>query len=848
MPNSTFFKINFLLAACLFAQALGAKNGAFTLLDAAPILECPANLTTPPPPITPTVSGMGVACPGSTFIYSASAVAAVSRWTAPAGSLINGVAANHLDLIGADGWEVTVTFGSTAGQVCCALSNDGTTFSAPGCRAVNVFVQPPTTLPIVSVCHEDVPYFLPWGTPVTTSGLYQTTLTTWYGCDSVVRQQVIVRQAIIKNLSPVSVCGNGCITVAGEQICQPGVFQVVAQSWQGCDSTIVGSLIQLSPGTTISPANPSISCATGTVVLTANANQPASFVWKNANWQTVGTDKALSVSQAGTYHLIGSSLSGGTICSDTATTTVTGTSAGPTVSINASPSTVFNCVTTQITLTANSPNPNVVYSWAGPGGFATIQKNVIATQPGTYMVVATDPVNGCTATASITLTTNAVFPSVTCGNTLQLTCNQPLLKLANCNFAPSSGTTIKWAGPNIRPGDETLEQPTIAAGGVYTVTITNNASQCSSVATVTVPEPTGFPAANAGADFAVSCAADTFQLNGSGSASGPGVNYLWQGPGIVAGTETQVKANATQKGVFTLIVTENGCSRADFVRVSEGPSAIHALATANPKLTCATASGIFLSANGSAGTVPGSKITTHWAGPGIDAQNENLPNPQITVPGLYTLTIKDFGGSCVDTAQVFVAPDPAMPTASAGPDRKLDANSLPVVLDGSGSSSGPFFSYRWTGPGITAANSFLQSPAVNVAGTYWLRVRNKVNGCVAYDRALVLPFSFAPDDSDERAGRFVNPEKVGIDKSDDSPSIFPNPNNGQFYLNLPENWAGETLRLRIFKPDGRLIFEKNLPCAPGEILPVETLGAASGLCWVEVLSAAGRVVLPIVFN
>jgi hypothetical protein len=367
----------------------------------------------PDPPAE--ILGLNHVCPGATAFYSIvpSTGAAFYIWSLPNGAFIDGSTQNPDTIDAPDGWDAYIQFASAGGQVCVSAgSADGV--SAPTCMTVTNTPIPPTILPNVIICAEEAPYFLPWGDLVYNTGTYSHTLTSWLGCDSVIKQSVKILQPIVKNLAPFYACPGTCIYIAGEEICDDGLFQVVATSYLGCDSLIVGQLLHVAVNAAISPANPGLNCMNGTAVLTATqqANN-ATYTWKNSQWQTLGTAQNITVNTAGTYHLIVSNILGPVTCRDTASVTVSGFLGVPVVTIQQLPPAVPDCNNPQTILSASSNIPGVVYSWAAPFGFNSFLQNPIVTQSGTYTVTVTATATGCTGTASTTVISENQYESTT---------------------------------------------------------------------------------------------------------------------------------------------------------------------------------------------------------------------------------------------------------------------------------------------------------------------------------------------------------------------------------------------------------------------------------------------------
>ena len=81
--------------------------------------------------------------------------------------------------------------------------------------------------------------------------------------------------------------------------------------------------------------------------------------------------------------------------------------------------------------------------------------------------------------------------------------------------------------------------------------------------------------------------------------------------------------------------------------------------------------------------------------------------------------------------RVVVTQNIQTPVADAGPDTTIGCFSNGVLLNGSNSSTGPNFSYTWSGPGGFFSSELV--PTTFLAGTYTLTVLNIDNGCVSND-------------------------------------------------------------------------------------------------------------------
>jgi len=156
----------------------------------------------------------------------------------------------------------------------------------------------------------------------------------------------------------------------------------------------------------------------------------------------------------------------------------------------------------------------------------------------------------------------------------------------------------------------------------------NPANGCSRTATATVIPNSSLPVAGAGADQNITCQQSSVTLNGTASGSGP-LQYLWTGPGITPANQNQLTPTVTMGGTYTLNVldTSSGCSATDVVQITELVSLPTANAGTDGVLNCGILSVIL---NGVASS-QGANFTAQWSGPGINAGNQNVYSPQVTL-------------------------------------------------------------------------------------------------------------------------------------------------------------------------------------------------------------------------
>ena len=693
----------------------------------------------PPAPSQPAVpQGPIKVCPGAEVVYTIPPVAGIGyyNWTTPAGSQING-GTNNVTLPAPDGNTITVTFGNAGGNVCVRVGN---ACSTPLISCLSVINQPipPTVKPDVVVCFEDLPYIwdeqpyqsvsLP-GTYTLSSDPYDSYL----GCDSVIKQKIIIKQQIKTNIGTQYVCAGSCLTINGNPYCATGgPFQEILESFQGCDSVVQFSIISVPSNAVIGPVQ-TIDC--NNPVLTLNSSGSTSgpsvtYSWTNAAWTQVGNQPTYPATMGGTYNLIVTNTFGPVSCKDTATTTVTANTTPPGVNITGGN---LTCTASTVMLQASSPTGGVNYVWSGPG-ITPANKNLqnpVVNQIGNYSVTVTNPANGCTSTAMTTVSGDITPPTITAtGGTI--TCTLPNFTITTVTNAPTA--SYNWSGPGINAGNQGAANPAVSVPGPYNVTITNTINGCTSTATATVLQDIAVPTANAGADQTISCQQTSVTLNGSGNAAGAPIQFGWTGAGINAGNQNIPNPNVNQADTYILTVTNttNGCFKKDTVVVNSSIVAPSVNAGVDKTLTCAVISVTI----GGAGSSQGANFTATWTGPGITPANQNLYTPMVAQPGQYILTITNTTTGCISKDTVQVNLNNTAPTANAGADNVLTCSSPNgITLTGSGTPAN--ITFLWSGQGIGGNNATLQNPTVTVPDTYTLQVTDPVNGCTATDQVVV---------------------------------------------------------------------------------------------------------------
>lgn len=378
----------------------------------------------------------------------------------------------------------------------------------------------------------------------------------------------------------------------------------------------------------------------------------------------------------------------------------------------------ITCAQPSVTLNGSGAPAGVTFAWSGPNGYTSSFQNPVVNVPGTYILTVTKPVNGCTATSSITVASNTTPPIASATVNGILTCIVNSVQLTGIG-SPAS-VTFSWTGP--LGFISNLQNPVAFTAGTYVLTVKNPVNGCTATASVVVNSNTALPGVTATGGVKT-CANPSVTLHATSNT--PGVTYAWSGSGGFF--STQQNPVVSQTGAYSVTVTNpvNGCVSAATVVVTQNvtpPNVVAVTAT----VTCNNPSPQIVASSQTSGA------TFSWTGP--NGFTSNIHNPHVSIGGTYTVTATSPANGCTSFINVFVSENTTPPFVYAGDDRSLNCNFTSVLANPIGTSSGNNFTYKWTtwdGHIVTGANSLYAR--FDSVGHYTLTVKNTWNGCTAVD-------------------------------------------------------------------------------------------------------------------
>jgi gliding motility-associated-like protein len=306
------------------------------------------------------------------------------------------------------------------------------------------------------------------------------------------------------------------------------------------------------------------------------------------------------------------------------------------------------------------------YLWSGPGitpANATLRQPQV-NAPGAYQLVVTDVLYGCQSVqTSVNVADLTALPAISVAALDTLDCVTPSIVISGNGSATGANFAYQWlnAAGVVIPGANQLNY-TAAQPGQYRLRVINTYSGCVSVLPVSVAQDIALPIAEAGTTRHLNCIITADALDGSGSASGPGMAYLWTSVGgnIVSGS-TGIAPVINRPGLYVLRVTNqrNGCVSSDSVTVTQDIAVPTAVAGQDQEIDCLHPT---VQINGT-GSSTGAIMRYEWLRNGSTAVISNALALDVATPGTYTLRVVNTQNGCSAADLVIVAENPERPRA-----------------------------------------------------------------------------------------------------------------------------------------------------------------------------------------
>jgi gliding motility-associated-like protein len=401
-------------------------------------------------------------------------------------------------------------------------------------------------------------------------------------------------------------------------------------------------------------------------------------------WSTQDTTAAITVRTAGTYIVTITDRNG---CQTTDQKSVD-LLPSPKVQLNGLP---YFCEGASTVLEAEVDGGD--FEWTD--GQTT--NTITVTEPGNYGVFVRSS-NGCTVVEQVTVE-EFKNPTPEISGLPQICSDEEALLDAGSGYVRYS-----WSTGSLEP---TI---TVAEAGTYSVIVTDT-SGCQGEATYNlrvnaIPEPIISGKGEI-------CPDEMIALGTEQSY----VSYEWSN----GSQDSTIEVN--ESGFYSVqVIDENGCEGMGNFNVREG--AVPVIDLQGDSVLCEGGQ-VQMGVGGGFATI---RWSTGEGGTSID----------IFEPGVYTVTVTN-EAECLQLKS-FNIRQVARPVANAGPDLQADCTEPALALNSSGSSIGPEFLYRWTGPDIDEENQNQTQPLVNVSGRYRLVIEDTINGCISPSDEVLVNF------------------------------------------------------------------------------------------------------------
>lgn len=391
---------------------------------------------------------------------------------------------------------------------------------------------------------------------------------------------------------------------------------------------------------------------------------------------------------------------------------------------------VLNCINANVNLlgTTSSQGPEISYQWTYLDQHTNIATAASAAVdlPGNYQLVVTDTDNHCVDTAFVQVAQDLEMPIATLAQPEEITCEQLLVSLNGTGSSVGSQFQYTWTLPDGSTSSQgTGPNFTASNVGIFTLEVLNTINGCSASSSVEVISQDELPTAEAGPTQLINCYVSEVTLNPSGSSTGGSYSYQWQqqGGGQISQSTALQSITVNVPGIYEFVVTDTstGCASADAVVVNINVTPPAANAGPEMTLTCEETT---LSLNGSQSSM--GNMSYQWSTTnGVIISGQNLPEPLISAPGIYNLSVTNLNNGCQASDQVVVAIDTIHPEIGILPANLLTCAVTSVTLQGTSNGA---YNYQW----LNGNNQPLgtgNSIAVQTPGSYQFVATDMNNGC-----------------------------------------------------------------------------------------------------------------------
>lgn len=337
----------------------------------------------------------------------------------------------------------------------------------------------------------------------------------------------------------------------------------------------------------------------------------------------------------------------------------------------------------------------------------------------TYVVIASNSVTGCTATASTTVTiSDPVVPVPTTAYTDVCQGGSTTLGVST---TPTGTYTYVWSSDNANVTFDNANSATpvasnITATTIFTVVATNTATTCSGTATVTVTVDPLAVGIDLSASATTLCQGASLTLSALGSGGGQPYTYHWYDGAtefFSGASNTYTFQPAPGSHNYSVVITD-ACSPQGNVTSSSIAVTVNPAPGASVDVVSATRCGNSIAITASA--TSGTGLIYAWApAAGLNAANVATVNATPTSSTIYTVTITEGTNFCSSTATSSITVGNPL-TASVTADETSGCSPFNTALhactSGQSTATSTFTGSPWTSTGPSTTFSTITVPAI----------------------------------------------------------------------------------------------------------------------------------------
>ncbi len=331
----------------------------------------------------------------------------------------------------------------------------------------------------------------------------------------------------------------------------------------------------------------------------------------------------------------------------------------------------LTCTTTSLNLNGTaSAGANYDYLWSTVNGTILAGANTLTPEinaGGNYLLEVTNTLTGCVLSDEVLVDYDTILPSpfINIVGPATLDCISNATVLDGTGSQPAGSLTYEWTtlNGNINPGDVSLPQAEVNAGGDYSLLVTNENNGCNQMTSITIGQETDLPVVDIITPNQLTCIQTQVSLNAGGSSTGADFSYQWSTTdGNILSGDNTLFAEVNEPGTYTLTCfnTANNCEQSAVILVDQDIVEPIADAGLVPEaLDCNTASVVLDGMASSEGA--GFEYLWTTADGNIDSGVTSMM-PEVDEGGTYVLLVTNIGNGCTSEDDVLVIENSAAPT------------------------------------------------------------------------------------------------------------------------------------------------------------------------------------------